>query len=230
MSAIGGIYNRHGAMDQKVLRRLGRDMRQMGPDGEQYASSTSVGMVQCLFHTDRNSRLGDQPLVDADGFMLSWDGRLDNREDLRRAVSTDRRSTSDAEIVLAAFHRWGVAALARLIGDFALSLWNPHEKRLYLAVDALGLRALYFYSDKERVLWASRARALLSAGALPVEIDDEYIAAFMTNSISQHTPYQGVRQIPGGHVLTIDRDRSTLDRYWAFDPRAGDQVCQGRRV
>src|SRR5258705_2958012 len=127
MSALGGIYyfdNR--PVDRDFLVSLGNKLSSHGPDGGSEVVSGSIGMVYRAFHTNRESRLEKQPLVSREGHILAWDGRLDNREEmislLRYGLDGDQ---TDAAIAIALYLKLGIDFLPRLIGDFALSLWDP---------------------------------------------------------------------------------------------------------
>src|SRR4051812_17221573 len=127
MSAIGGIINLDGApLDADLLTRLSTNLQSYGPDGGDAVRQNSVGVVYRAFHTYAESRLQRQPLINHSGCILAWDGRLDNREELivllHDELGPDR---SDSAIVMAAYDRWNIAFPQRLIGDFALSLWDP---------------------------------------------------------------------------------------------------------
>lgn len=222
MSAIAGIFSRTAGStaDPHALQRLSRALAQVGPDGETYSLASGVGMVHRPFHVRAGDRLGRQLIHDASGFMLAWDGDLDNARELRGALADGvSKEALEAELVLAAYQRWDTEAFARLYGAFAFALWDPRRQRLCLACDALGLRALYVHITPERVAWASRARALLEGLGLPEEFDEEYLADFLTNNASVHSPFRSIRPLPGGHVLLVERERESWKRYWTFDTR-----------
>jgi asparagine synthase (glutamine-hydrolysing) len=195
----------------------------MGPDDEQFAYSASIGMSYRPFHTDRESRLTAQPIVTSDGYMLSFEGRLDNAGEMRRSLREHATADSrSVDLVIAAYRRWGIEAFARLIGDFALALWDAGDQCLFLCTDALGRRPLYYHVTPEYVFWSSRSRPLLDATGLHRELDEEYIADFLTNRPSARSPFTGIELVSGGHVLVANRAKAALKRYWSFDP--------GRRI
>src|SRR5688500_16600512 len=157
MSALAGIFNRNGEpVNRTLLESLGRRLAGHGPDGGGSKETASVGMVFRAFHTDRESRLEIQPLVSKAGHLLSWDGRLDNRHELisqlRDSIS---RSATDLEIVMASYSTWGPDFLSHLVGDFALSLWDPFTRALLLARDAFGTRPIYYQINQQRMVWSS---------------------------------------------------------------------------
>jgi asparagine synthase (glutamine-hydrolysing) len=220
MSAIGGVFSRTGVpLDPAVFQRLDAALEDAGPDGGHTVTTPSVGMVWRAFHTDADSRRGGQPHVGDDGLMVACDGRLDNRDTLARALAHDLQyDASTPAVIAAAYRRWTLLAFPRLIGDFALALWDPRRRRLVLACDALGVRRLYYHVDDERLVWASRARALLEAVPLPSRIDADHIAAFLTGGPSSHGPFVGVEALAGAHMLVVEPHARTLRRYWCFDP------------
>src|SRR5258708_4186825 len=130
MSALGGIYNFNGApVDEKVLLALGNRLSLRGPDGGREVLFNSIGMAYRAFHTNRASRLETQPLASSGRYLLAWDGRLDNREELISQLRDDiRNDHTDVAIVMGAYLRWGADFLPRLIGDFALSLCDPQTR------------------------------------------------------------------------------------------------------
>jgi asparagine synthase (glutamine-hydrolysing) len=220
MSAIGGIFSRSGApVLAESLSSLSRSLRQSGPDGEAAWLSGALGMIHRPFHTDHRSLLAPaQPLV-ADGYALAWDGRLDNAEELASCLDGGK-DLSEPELVLAAFRSWGLEATGRLDGDFAFSLWSPRERALILGRDPFGIRPLYVHENAEQVIWASTIGALLDAGNLPLDVDDEFVANFLTRfSTPGSSPLKAVQAVPAGHVLVFQDARRYAHRYWSLDPR-----------
>src|SRR5690348_17156682 len=125
MSAIGGLINfNEGPIDDEVLVRLGQELEPYGPDGGADVRVGSAAMIYRAFHTNLESRSERRPIVQH-GCALSWDGRLDNREELIALLRDELTGNrSDSAIVMTAYEKWGSDFLGRIIGDFALSLWD----------------------------------------------------------------------------------------------------------
>src|ERR1700676_5455588 len=88
-------------------------------------SATGIYLLYLPFHATRESELEKQPFVSSSGQIVLWDGRLDNRQELIGALRSELRGDcSDVAIVAAALDSWGIAALSKLIGDWALSVCN----------------------------------------------------------------------------------------------------------
>src|ERR1051326_1867561 len=153
MSTIAGILRfNEAAVDEGSLLGLSERLAHRGPDGAFHVLSKSIGMVYMAFHTNKDSLHETQPLVSSTRQVLTWDGRLDNRDDVNSALADDlQNDRTDVDIVMAAFQKWGADCFAKLIGDFALSLWDPQTRQLYLARDPIGPRTLYYVRDDEGI-------------------------------------------------------------------------------
>jgi asparagine synthase (glutamine-hydrolysing) len=177
-------------------------------------------MVYRAFHTNRESRLEKQPLVSREEHILAWDGRLDNREEmislLRQELDGDR---TDVAIAMAAYLKFGSDFLPRLIGDFALSLWEPRTRTLLLARDAVGPRPLYYHANAERIIWSSELMPLLDFAGIELEVNDEYIAGYLTRGPEPDlTPYKNIYAVHPGHTVIVQNGRLRAQRFWGLDP------------
>lgn len=221
MSAIAGIYQFDGAqVDYAILTTLGDGIERRGPDGCSEYKSGPIAMVYRPFHTNLESRMETQPFVSAHGQVLCWDGRLDNREDLIRVLGNDLRDDrTDVAIVMAAYAKWGVDFLPQIIGDFALSLWDPSVRSLLLARDAIGPRTLYYHKNEDRIIWSTELASLLDLADIPLEINDEYVAGFFTSLPEPGlTPYRNVDGVPPAHSVIVNVEGLHVRRFWGLNP------------
>src|SRR5690606_35710009 len=118
---------------------------------------------------------GAQPMLSADGLLaLSFNGEIFNYVELREDLKAHGhafRTTSDTEVILAAYAQWGAECLARFNGDFAFALWDAREKRLMLARDRMGVRPLYYTRQDGTLYFASEIKALLAVPGVAAEFD-----------------------------------------------------------
>ena len=222
MSALGGIYNFSDAPpNEHVLTALGNALAEHGPDGGREVCSSSVGMAYRAFHTNQESRLEIQPLVSPNKHILAWDGRIDNRSELISMLRDDPdEDRTDAALVLAGYLKWGLDVLPKIIGDFALSLWDPYTRTLLLARDPIGTRPLFYFLDRDRLVWSSDLAPLIDLAGARIEIDDDYIAGYLTTAPDPElTPYTNIRAILPGNVAIVRGGQFHLQRYWSLDPQ-----------
>lgn len=222
MSALGGIYNFNGTpLDRQTLNELAMALASSGPDGGSEFVSTDVALIYRAFHTNEESRRETQPLVSANGRVLCWDGRLDSRDELLPILRDELFGDhSDAAIALAAYERWGRDFLSTLVGDFALSLWDPAIRTLLLARDPVGPRPLFYYGSNDRIIWTSELAALVDLPGIPLEVNDEYVAGYLTRLFDGGlTPYKGIHAVPPGNAVVVRNSRINATRYWALGCR-----------
>jgi asparagine synthase (glutamine-hydrolysing) len=196
-----------------------------GPDGEGRYSGPGVDIIYRAFHTTREARREQQPQQLPSGAVLTWDGRLDNREELigqlRGQVTLE---SADVAIAAAAYEQWGTNSFAKLIGDWALSIWEPRERALILAKDFLGSRHLYYIADQEQVTWSTILDPLVLLANKSFELEEEYIAGWLSLFPAAYlTPYVGIHAVPPSTFVRLRPGKETVTKYWDFDPRK--QIC-----
>ena len=221
MSAIGGIYNFDGApVDNAAFLALDQGLKSRAPDGGRRVHNGPVAMAYHAFHTNRESRSETQPLISIHGHVLCWDGRLDNREEIIRDLRNDIFGPrADVNIVMSGYLKWGADFLPKLIGDYAFSLWDPFAKALILSRDFIGPRTLFYHTAGDRIIWSTELAGLLQVLGGPLELDDEYVAGFLSNLPEPGlTPYKGVHAVPPGCVVTVTQGHTQTRRIWAPDP------------
>ncbi|MFN2532214.1 MAG: asparagine synthase-related protein, partial [Pyrinomonadaceae bacterium] len=217
MSAIGGIYNFDGApIDGELLISLGNELGTRNPDGGRNLSFNSIGMTHRAFHTTRDSQNELQPHVSRRRQLLAWDGRLDNRSDLIRALGDELiECQTDVPVVMAAYLKWGDEFLSRIVGDFAFSFWDPQSRRLLLARDPIGPRTLYYYRNKQTLIWSTALRPLISLIDAHSGINEEYIADYLSRLPDpSDTPYRNVHAVPPGCVVIAGEGNLKIHRFW----------------
>jgi asparagine synthase (glutamine-hydrolysing) len=164
-----------------------------------------------------------QPLVDG-AVVLVADARIDNRADLIRLLdlreSAARSVCTDADLIVAAYRRWGVDCAAKLVGDFAFAIWDEAERRLYAARDPMGMRALYYRVEPARALFATEIKQILAVAGVPVEIHEPAVAGHLMGGLGDPawTMYSGIAQLPAAHALIATNDGHRTWRYWDIDP------------
>jgi len=180
-----------------------------------------------LVHTPRvftpEDRLDRLPA----GFMggasqLVFDGRLDNRGDLISALNlppSDAARLGDAGLLMAALERWGIDACPRLVGAFAFAWWNDVERRLILAVDATGGRAIFAHDDGARLHFATRPLAVLAFPGIDRRINETAMAHLLLARTmpADATPFQDVFRLPPAGLLIWQKGKCSVRRYWQPD-------------
>jgi asparagine synthase (glutamine-hydrolysing) len=153
--------------------------------------------------------------------VITWDGRLDNRADLiselRDSLTID---STDISIVAAAYEKWDADCFAKLIGDWALSIWNPRNRSLILIKDPIGKRHLYYLIGKDHLTWSSILDPLILFAGRTFAVCEKYIAGcFYSKYPATHlTPYVDVHSVPPSSFVFLRPGKHIVSKYWDFDP------------
>jgi|SoiMethySBSTD1v2_1073268.scaffolds.fasta_scaffold00086_33 asparagine synthase (glutamine-hydrolysing) len=168
--------------------------------------------------------LNDVGVEQSGAEVLSWEGRLDNRTELALQLRDALRGRDAVEaIVAAAYERWGVPGLARLIGDWSVVIRDAARDTIVLASDYMGVRPLYYAEpDGQRLLWSHRLQSLVQeAGANA--LDEQFVAGYLSiGGYPNRTPYVGIHSVPPGHAVCVRPGGVRVEGFWA--PPTSDSV------
>jgi asparagine synthase (glutamine-hydrolysing) len=223
MSIQAGIWNFNGKpVDRKLLSDISDSLKHQGPDGESCHVDGSIALLYRPFHTTAESRREKQPYASHRGFILTWDGRLDNREVLIADLRNDLdASPTDLEIFAAAFDRWETDCFRRIVGDWAVSIWKPEQRELLFAADYMAIRHIFYYLKNDQIWWSTELSPLVLLSGDKFHIEDDYIAGYFAHDPDAHlTPFREIREVPPGQFVRIRNRGVSVERFWRFSPRS----------
>lgn len=168
------------------------------------------------------SPAGHQPMHSADGrFVISYNGEVYSHLPIRAEIEATGhrfRGHSDTEVMLESFARYGIRATTeRLIGMFAIAVWDRRERTLTLIRDRLGIKPIYWAKIGGLFMFGSELKALRQHPGWTPRIKPEAVASFMRHNYvpAPHTIYQDVYKLEPGTILTLTAGREPqLDKFW----------------
>jgi asparagine synthase (glutamine-hydrolysing) len=159
-----------------------------------------------------------------DGSLLVAAARIDNRVALATRLGLhlhELDALDDPSLVARAYLHWGESCAAQLYGDWSFAVWNPRQRRLFLARDHSGNTSLYYHASAGRIAFASSRKALLALGDPEVRrIDDLYIAQVLLAwpvYQGERTVHPAIRRLPPAHTLVVTPDEIASRQYWNLD-------------
>lgn len=161
----------------------------------------------CLAYSDEASFAAQGNLT------ALFQGRLDNRNELARELDP---ITGDANLLLAAYLKWGLDFLDRFAGDFCCALWDGGRERLLLGRDAFGRMPLVYHDASDAFHFASVPQELFVLAGISREIDEETLAEWLAKQPRPQTKtfHKGINRVPPGHQLIVEIKGLHLHRYW----------------
>ncbi|HET7695959.1 MAG TPA: asparagine synthase-related protein [Vicinamibacterales bacterium] len=150
------------------------------------------------------------------GLAATFDGRIDNGDEIRMRLPDAANDAADADLALSMFERWRTAGLGSMVGEWALAIWDPHRRTLHLARDYMGARPLYYARAADGVLWSTDLADVVVRAGSADELSDRFAARFM--ALAPHpdtTPYERVHAVPPGVCVSIAATGGiTQSRFW----------------
>ncbi|WP_045744278.1 MULTISPECIES: N-acetylglutaminylglutamine amidotransferase [Actinoplanes] len=208
--------------DIDAVRRMLPCMESRGPDGDGLWDRGRIALGHRRLKIIDLSENGAQPMTDPElGLTVVFNGCIYNYRQLRdelRGHGYTFFSTSDTEVILKAYHRWGADCVDRFLGMFAFAIVEHDSGTVTLARDRLGIKPLYLAESPGRLRFASTLPALLAAGGVDTTIDKVALHHYMTfHSVvpAPRTILAGVRKLPPATVRVIRADGTSTERvYW----------------
>lgn len=237
MCSISGIlitsFDSDNADLKGKVRRMNTALYHRGPDDDgifearRKTSSQNLASI-CLGNTRLaiidTSAAGHQPMVDEEtGMCITYNGETYNFRDLKSEIGTEFgpwHSTTDTEVVLRVYRKWGIEGFKKLRGMFALAIWDPTKGELLIARDPFGIKPVYYFASDEtgsgrpnQFLFSSEVRALLASGSVRRKLSREGLSSYLTYGSTQApwTMVENVRSVMPGECLIVRPHAHGLD-------------------
>src|SRR4051812_25916231 len=210
-----------GRADVGAVARMTAEMERRGPDGGGTWDGGWVALGHRRLKVIDLSEEGAQPFVDDElGLSLVFNGCVYNHHELRKELEAHYRftSTSDTEVVLKAYHRWGEDFVSHLVGMFAIVIVDRARRCVVFARDRLGIKPIYLAERPGALRFASTLPALLAGGGVDTTLDEVALHHYLSmHSIvpAPRTILRGVSKLPAATVRVVTADGAQRDTvYW----------------
>ena len=234
MCGITGYWARRGDSSAWLadLAASVDSLKQRGPDdsGVWVRNGGRVALGHTRLSILDLSPLGHQPMRSADGALtMVFNGEVYNFAVVRaelEALGHRFRSSGDSEVILAALQEWGVKAVDKFVGMFAIAVWNEREHRLWLLRDRMGVKPLYYAFDGTHLWFGSELKALRAFREWKPQIDRDALGEYLQYGYisAPRSIYRDVNKLMPGHWLELGEVGEPVARpYWTA-PAAEPQL------
>jgi asparagine synthase (glutamine-hydrolysing) len=200
-------------------------MRARGPDagGTWISPDTRVALGSRRLAIIDLTDEGTQPMTDVDGELrIVFNGEIYNYRELRarlERLGARFHSMTDTEVLLQLYRHDGAAMVELLRGMFSFVIWDPRERRMFVARDPYGIKPLYIADDGQTFRAASTVKALLASRNISREHDQAGVAGFwLMGSVPEpHTIFQSIRAVEAGTSFFVsERGIENARRYYSI--------------
>ncbi|MCI8674195.1 MAG: asparagine synthase (glutamine-hydrolyzing) [Lachnospiraceae bacterium] len=219
MCSIAGMITLDGSPNKKIRKALSvmnEIQAHRGPDGEGIwvHVQEQVGFAhRRLSIIDLES--GKQPMKDHNGNYVCFNGEIFNYLELREELGGKYETSSDTEVILKAYEKWGRDCLFHFNGMFAFALWDEKRQELFCARDRFGIKPFYYMIADQTFYFASEIKALLPF-MKEIRTDMDGLKDYLTFQfcLAGKTLFSGVRELMPAHYISVLDGHVKLKRYW----------------
>lgn len=223
----GEVRFDHSPADLNAVTRMGESLAPRGPDAAGSFQQGRIALAHRRLRIIDLSEQAQQPMNDPSlGLTIVFNGCIYNYQSLReelRGLGYTFFSQGDTEVILKAFHAWGVDCVQRLHGMFAFAIFERDSGRLTLVRDRFGIKPLYLAEQSGRLRFASTLPALLAGGDVDSAIDPVALHHYLHwHAVvpSPHTVLAGVRKLPPATIAVFEANGTRRDTvYWQLPMR-----------
>ena len=206
-----------------VLNDMIKSINHRGPDdfGTFESDRCSLGHVR-LAIVDLSTQ-GHQPML-YENLKMVYNGEVYNFKEIREELinlNYTFESDTDSEVILKAYHQWGIKAVDKFIGMFAIAIYNQDTSDLVIIRDRVGVKPLYYYHDKEEFIFASELKPIIKyKNDMSINTDalNEYFQfGYISSNLSI---FNNCHKLPAGHYAIYNTKSSSfsIKEYWSILP------------
>lgn len=172
---------------------------------------------------------GHQPMGFRERYWIVFNGEIYNHQELRKELETQGygfNSTSDTEVIMAAYDQWGVQCLQRFNGMWAFVLYDVSKDEVLISRDRFGVKPFYFTLKNKQMIFASEIKALFCHPSISKQPDLLKVASYLASGsqeFGEHTMFEGILRLQNSHYILgkledIAAGRFKANRYWKISP------------
>jgi asparagine synthase (glutamine-hydrolysing) len=239
MCGIAGILsNDYQQTDLHRLANMTNALKHRGPDGEGFWKNPegTVALGHRRLAIIDLSNEASQPFVFSSRYTLVYNGEIYNYPEIKSTLASKGysfRTSSDTEVLVAAYDCWKQDCLQYFDGMFAFAIWDEVDQQLFMARDRFGEKPLYYTYHNNTFLFASECKAIWAAGA-ERSWNHLMLLNYLSNGHTQNALdaglsfFKGIEQIPPGHygLFKIREQHFSVNMYWDLDKQATAKMTE----
>ena len=220
MCGIAGLLGEN--IDTTIMDKMLEIQEHRGPDNSSKWNDNSI----CLGHNRLSiidlSEIANQPFFSNDKrYVIVFNGEIYNYIELKSDLKEfyDFKTSSDTEVLIAAYSFWGKDCLHKLNGMFSFAIWDTYDKTLFLARDRFGVKPLYYNFSDDTFTFASEIKTIHVSGITkqPKETVWASYFAYGCYGMPNETFWEGVEQLPGSHCMIVKNKKVQIYRWYIFE-------------
>ncbi|MBN1352391.1 asparagine synthase (glutamine-hydrolyzing) [candidate division KSB1 bacterium] len=163
-----------------------------------------------------------QPASAGDGSIITiFEGRIYNTDELISSLSDEFKKEIDenpAKLVLYLYRQHEQKFIGKMNGKFAFAIWDKNRNTVILGRDRVGIEPLYYYLDKERLVFSSNIRSILRYPGVKKELNYQALCQFLlfTYNPGLHTFFEQIHKLRPAYLMILRNGDVAFKKYWTL--------------
>jgi len=224
MCGIAGFIDFHKISNRSNIQSMIQPLHHRGPDGEGTSllkcKNATIGFGHKRLSIIDLNQTGKQPMT-LNHLHITYNGEIYNYQEIKNELlelGHRFNGKSDTEMILHAYTEWGIKAVERFIGMFAIALFDEKTQEVVFIRDRAGVKPLFYYQKNDLILFASELKSFHEHPKFEKKLDLNAVAAYMQygNVPTPHCIFKNCIKIKPGHYLKINLKNKSQEnvQYW----------------
>jgi asparagine synthase (glutamine-hydrolysing) len=224
MCGLVGFIDYNKKSSEEVLKKMNNSLHHRGPDDEGqnfYENNTfQIGLAHKRLSILDLSKHGHQPMI-FQYLEIVYNGEVYNFKEIREELENDKyifESDSDTEVILKAYHKWGIDFIQKLIGMFSIVIYDKSKNKIFMIRDRAGVKPFYYYEKNDLFLFSSELKSFHEHPNFKKEIDYNGLASFFRYGYiaAPYTIFKHTHKLEAGHYIeyNLDLNKKIIHKYW----------------
>lgn len=229
MCGITGILGSN-PKNKLDLEKMLLAQKHRGPDAMQIWNDERITLGHNRLSIIDLSNDANQPMLSNCGnYIIVFNGEIYNYLEIKSQLLSEYKfkTSSDTEVLLAAYVIWGKQMLEKLNGMFSFAIWNRKERTFFAARDRFGVKPFYYTFHQDQFYFSSEIKTLFAAGIPKIKNNKVWANyySFGTYGLPDETFFENIYQLKAGHFLeinfseTISSPAIKIQRWYDFPER-----------
>ena len=227
MCGIIGIVSRDSKKYKSQVEKAVLSLKHRGPDadGIHFFNNCVLGHTR-LSIIDLST--GAQPMLSPDSEIgVTFNGEIYGYKDIKKTLSDYTfQTTSDTEILIALYKKYGKNMMDKLPGMFSFAIWDEKSQALFSARDRFGEKPFYYaFGEEGEFIFSSEIKAIIATDLIRPVIDRESIIHYLRHLYvsPDKTIYKNIFTLPPAHNLTFKNGKVEINKYWEL-PKINEEI------
>lgn len=224
MCGISGIINfNNKKVLKKDIEKMNKSIKHRGPDGDGIYVDNNIGLGHVLLKIQDITDNSKQPFK-FKNWVLTYNGEIYNFKQIRKKLEKENyvfNTTSDTEVLIKMIDFYGIDKTLKMIeGCYAFSIYNEETKEMIIVRDRFGIKPLYYYKDKDRLIFSSEIKAILECDNIKRVFNMEKVIISINTRLwldRESTLFKDINSICPGEYLIIKDGNIKKKTYYKLE-------------